>query len=175
MILVPLATTCALFGGIHGVAIAQSITVAIASIFYFFPLMRVLEIDVKKLLDALFPSMLPSGCILLSLWFIDVIFRQHPILQASVFLKLLTSIFVTALILIVFVSVYSRELILRIKDKSLFNSLNAESGQSQSEPQREVQAKSQQEPQVKHSESHYDLHPGESKVNTGFEASQKAS
>jgi O-antigen/teichoic acid export membrane protein len=175
MILVPLATTCALFGGIHGVAIAQSITVAIASVFYFFPLMRVLEIDVTELLDALFPSMLPSGCILLSLWFVGTIFQQHPILQASVFLKLLTSIFIAALILIAFISVYLKELISRIKGKSLLGFLITESGQSQSEPQSEVHLGTQQESQFKHSESHHALRPGETKVNTGFEASQEAS
>jgi PST family polysaccharide transporter len=175
IILIPLATACALFGGIHGVAIAQSITVAIASIFYFFPLMRVLEINVTELLDALFPSLLPSGCILLSLWLVGSAFQQHPVLQASVFLKLFVSIFLSACILIAFVAAHSKEFISRIREKSLLDFLVVESEDTQPEPERKAQAESQQESQFKHPEPNFALHSGETKINAGLEASQEAS
>jgi O-antigen/teichoic acid export membrane protein len=152
IILIPLATACAFFGGIYGVAIAQSITVTIASIFYFFPLMRVLEINATELFDALFPSLLPSGCIILSLWLVGSAFQQHPVLQASIILKLFVSSVVAVFILIASVAAHSKEFVSRIREKSLLDFLVVESEDTQ-----------------------HVLHSGEAKVNTGLEASQEAS
>lgn len=113
LILVPFAMVGALFGGIYGVAIAQSITVAIASISYFYPLMKILDIRARDLFGALYPSLLPTACIALSIWLVGGAFQQHPILQASRLLKLIVSLFVAALIFFAFLIAFVRDRVWR--------------------------------------------------------------
>jgi O-antigen/teichoic acid export membrane protein len=102
LILIPAVFLGALIDGIYGVAVAQSITVTIASVFYFYPLVGILKIRAYDFLSAIVPAVMPSVCIMLILWLVGGAFKEHPILQASFMLKLLISIIAATVIFLLF-------------------------------------------------------------------------
>jgi O-antigen/teichoic acid export membrane protein len=157
LILIPLAIVGALFGGIYGVAIAQSITVAVASIFYFYPLIRMLEIEARDLFGALFPSLIPSACIGLSIWLVGGAFQQHPILQASRFLKLIASSIIASLIFLAFIIAFARNRVWRTVSQFSPNSIGVELAPAQAYPAEFAPVKTDADADTRHDSQYENL------------------